>query len=198
MNRFLVVIIMACLAATANASDKGGKGKGKGKGKEDGSIIIAETFSAPNSYSGPMPEPFDAWCNEMCFPTVSLEVVEPKKAKSVGYVHAWGKEPTGTEDGSTIQFKEFIIGEFKGGQVWSISTDGGHAAGTFADPTLIPPKFGVIVLMGGAEGEVIGGTGKYKNAEGGYSTRLKLEADIEGNFIYYDELYFRYRNVKIK
>jgi hypothetical protein len=81
--------------------------------------------------------------------------------------------------------------------LWTITQDGGHAAGSFADPALIIPKFGSVVLVGGAEGEVIGGTGKYANASGGYSTRLKVEADFSGNFIYYDELYFRYRNVKV-
>lgn len=186
MNRLLTLLLTGCLACAGNAV-----------AGPNGSVIIAEGFSAPNSYSGPMPPPFADWCAGICFPTVSLEVVDAKKARSMGFVHAWGKEPTATPDGSTIQFKEFIIGEFSGGQVWTISLDGGHAAGTFADPGLIPPKFGAVVLMGGAEGEVIGGTGKYRKAAGGYSTRLKLEADGGGNFIYYDELYFRYREVKV-
>ena len=186
MNRLVTLVLTGCLAYVGNAI-----------AGPNGSIIIAEGFSAPNSYSGPMPEPFTEWCDDTCFPTVSLEVVDAKKANHVGFVHAWGKEPTSTADGSTIQFKEFIIAEFSDGQVWTISLDGGHAAGTFADPGLIPPKFGVVVLLGGAEGEVIGGTGKYANASGAYSTRLKLEADGGGNFIYYDELYFRYREVKV-
>jgi hypothetical protein len=37
------------------------------------------------------------------------------------------------------------------------------------------PKHGDIVLLGGAEGLVVGGTGQYRNARGPYSTRLKVE-----------------------
>ena len=44
---------------------------------------------------------------------------------------------------------------------------------------------------------LIVGTGKYKDAGGGYSTRLKLEADEFGNIVYYDELYFRFRELKL-
>ena len=52
------------------------------------------------------------------------------------------------------------------------------------------------MLLGGAEGLVVGGTGKYRNARGQYSTRLKVET-IGGFFAYYDELYFRFREVDI-
>ena len=54
------------------------------------------------------------------------------------------------------------------------------------------------MLIGGTEGIVLPGTGKYKNAGGGYSTRLKLEADAAGNIVYYDELYFRFRELKLE
>ena len=59
------------------------------------------------------------------------------------------------------------------------------------------PKQGDVVLLCGAEGFVVGGTGKYKNAGGPYSTRLKLET-IGGFFAYYDELFFRFREVEIE
>jgi hypothetical protein len=58
-----------------------------------------------------------------------------------------------------------------------ISFDGGHPGGAFADPTLVIPKHGDIVLLGGAEGLVVGGTGKYLGATGPYSTRLKVETE---------------------
>ena len=51
--------------------------------------------------------------------------------------------------------------------------------------------------MGGTEGVVLPGTGKYKRAGGAYSTRLKLEFDEAGNIVYYDELLFRFREVKV-
>jgi hypothetical protein len=58
-------------------------------------------------------------------------------------------------------------------------------------------RAGDVVLLGGAEGLVVGGTGNYRNARGAYSTRLKLET-IGGAFAYYDELFFRFREVEIQ
>jgi hypothetical protein len=163
---------------------------------DNGSMIIAEGFAAPNSYSGSMPDFFDEWCDGVCFPTVTLGVTDVKKTRPLGYIHAWGKEFLGA--GTTIQFKEFILYELPDGKLYTLSQNGGHPAGAFADPTLVPPKEGVVVLVGGAEGLVVGGTGEYSGAGGGYSTRLKVEADAAGNFFYYDELYFRFREVRVK
>jgi hypothetical protein len=83
------------------------------------------------------------------------------------------------------------------GQLYTLSQEGGHPGGAFADPSLIIPKHGDVVLLGGAEGLVIGGTGRYSGATGPYSTRLKVET-IGGFFAYYDELFIRFRNVDIQ
>jgi hypothetical protein len=165
-----------------------------------GSMILAEGFAAPNTYSGPLPEFFDAWCADTedgsrCIPTVTLDVFDSKKARRLGVVHAWGKDFRSTDSG-TLQFKEFVLYELREGQLYTLSQDGGHPGGAFADPSLVIPKHGDVVLMGGAEGLVVGGTGKYRYAGGPYSTRLKLET-IGGFFAYYDELYFRFREVEI-
>ena len=53
------------------------------------------------------------------------------------------------------------------------------------------------MLLGGAEGDVVGGTGQYGKAGGRYSTRLKVEFDGL-NPTYYDELYIRFREVRVK
>jgi hypothetical protein len=196
MNRLISLILILILAGAGSAvakSDKSGKSK---KSHKHGSMFVVEGFAAANSYSGAMPAMFADWCDGVCFPTVTLEAVDVKHTRHLGWVHAWGKEFAGA--GDTIQFKEFILYEFKGGQLYTVSEDGGHPAGAFTDPTLVPPKFGAVVLVGGAEGSVVGGTGKYKKAGGAYSTRLKVEDDGAGNFFYYDELYFRFREVDIK
>jgi len=165
-----------------------------------GSMILAEGFAAPNTYSGSLPAFFDAWCADTedgsrCIPTVTLDVFDSKKARRLGVVHAWGKDFRSTASG-TLQFKEFVLYEFREGQLYTLSQDGGHPGGAFADPSLVIPKHGDVVLLGGAEGLVVGGTGKYRFARGPYSTRLKLET-IGGFFAYYDELYFRFREVEI-
>src|SRR5262245_35752309 len=166
-----------------------------------GSIIVAEGFAAQNSYGGPLPGFFDSWCADsedgiQCIATVTLDLFDSKKARRLGAVHAWGKDFRSTASG-TLQFKEFILYELQEGQLFTLSQDGGHPGGAFADPTLIIPKQGDVVLLGGAEGLVVGGTGKYRNAGGPYSSRLKVET-IGGFFAYYDELLFRFREVDVQ
>jgi hypothetical protein len=166
----------------------------------NGSMILAEGFAAPNTYSGPLPDFFEAWCADTedgsrCIPTVTLDVLDSKAARRLGAIHAWGKDFRSTDSG-TLQFKEFVLYELKDGQLYTLSQNGGHPGGAFADPSLVIPKHGDVVLLGGAEGFVVGGTGKYSTAQGPYSTRLKLET-IGGFFAYYDELYFRFREVDI-
>ena len=168
---------------------------------QNGSIILAEGFAAPNTYGGPLPGFFESWCADtedgsQCIPTVSLDVFDAKRARRLGVAHAWGKDFHSTASG-TLQFKEFILYELRDGQLYTLSQDGGHPGGAFADPSLVIPKQGEIVLLGGAEGLVVGGTGKYRNASGPYSTRLKVET-INGFFAYYDELIFRFREVGIQ
>ena len=167
----------------------------------NGSMIIAEGFAAANTYSGRLPGFFASWCADSedgsaCIPTVALDVYDPKKARRLGTVYAWGKDFRSTASG-TLQFKEFILYDLRGGKLYTLSLDGGHPGGAFADPSLVIPKHGDVVLLGGAEGLVVGGTGKYRNARGPYSTRLKVET-IGGFFAYYDELFFRFREVDIQ
>ncbi len=165
-----------------------------------GSIIVAEGFAAPNNYGGPLPGFFQSWCADVqsggqCIPTVTLDIFDSRRAKRLGAAHAWGKDFISTASG-TLQFKEFILYELEDGQLFTLSQDGGHPGGAFADPTLVIPKHGELVLLGGAEGLVVGGTGKYRTAGGPYSTRLKVET-TGGFFTYYDELFFRFREVDI-
>lgn len=169
----------------------------------EGSIIVAEGFSAPNDYPPQLlPQLFHDWCNNgdavpECVPTVRLEVVDAKKGESLGFIYAWGQDFGG--DAVSLVFREFILYDLDGGQMFTISEDGGHPGGSFADPSIIIPKAGDRVLLGGAEGRVVGGTGLYAGASGGYSTRLKVELDdASGFFVYYDELYFRFRDVRVE
>ena len=166
-----------------------------------GSIIFAEGFASANTYTGPLPGFFESWCTDSvdgrgCIPTVMLDVYEPKKGKRLGVIFAWGKDFRSTAAG-TLQFKEFVLYDLKDGQLYTLGQDGGHPGGAFADPTLVIPKHGEFVLLGGAEGLVVGGTGKYVTAGGAYSTRLKLET-IDRLFAYYDELFFRFREVDVQ
>ena len=202
MNKLMLSILFA---ATLLLLPSRGETQGGPSTLGNGSVIVAEGFSAPNNFSvADIPADingfsFADWCGGACVPTVQLEVFDAKKGKSLGHVYAWGKEFAASADGVTLVFKEFILYDLDGGQLYTLSQDGGHPGGAFADPNIIIPKAGDQVLLGGAEGIVLGGTGIYAGASGGYSTRLKVEVDFaSGFFIYYDELYFRFRDVRIE
>ena len=199
------VILGAIFVTLFLFSPRDGEAKPPPSTLGDGSIIVAEGFSAPNNFPvADIPADingfsFADWCAGVCVPTVELEVFDAKKNKSLGYIYAWGKEFGGSADGVSLVFKEFSLYDLDGGQLYTLSQDGGHPGGAFADPSVVIPKAGDQVLLGGAEGVVLGGTGIYAGASGGYSTRLKVEVDFEsGFFIYYDELYFRFRKVRIE
>jgi hypothetical protein len=190
-----LVLVMGAAVANAGQANIG-----------EGSVIIADGFAAPNSYpTGLLPGIFREWCNNgddipECFPTVELAVVDAKKREAVGTIYAWGQDFIASPDGNTISFREFIYYDLEGGELFTISEAPGHPGGAFADPSIIIPKSGIpgaVVLLGGAEGRVAGGTGIYEGAGGKYSTRLKVEF-VGGIAVYYDELYFSFPEVRIE
>jgi hypothetical protein len=183
IRKTLLTCITLCgfLVVGANAGPKG-------------SVAIVEGEPVANNYQGEIPQALDDWCNGECLPLVTLEM-ENEKGKPLGVLHTWGKD---FNFGSTyIQFNEFIIYELSGGQFYTVSQEGTLPTAAFIPESLLPPKVGDVVLIGGTEGLVLPGTGKYKKAGGDYSTRLKLEADDLGNIVYYDELIFRFREVNL-
>lgn len=170
-----------------------------------GSIIIAEGYSQPNDFdSSALPDVFHEWCNNgddvaECFPLIKLDVTDTRRGKHLGTLYTWGQDFGGDEAETSINFREFIYYDLNGGELYTISEAPGHPGGAFADQAIVPPKVGDQVLLGGAEGSIVGGTGKYAGAWGPYSTRLKVEIDFaSGGFIYYDELYIRFREVRVE
>lgn len=201
MRHFITTAGVACLLLFS-----GQPVGAEGPPDPQGSIIIADGFAAPNTFdTSALPAVFHDWCNNgdatvECVPTVQLEVFDERKDRSLGFIYAWGQDFEASADGSTLRFREFIYYQLDRGDLYTISEAGGHPAGAFADPTLVIPKSGLpgaIVLLGGAEGRVVGGTGIYGSAGGGYSTRLKVEF-FQGNPVYYDELYIRFRDVRVR
>jgi hypothetical protein len=178
---FTCITLCVFLAGGANAGPKG-------------SVAIVEGAPIENNYEGDLPQALDEWCEEVCLPLVTLEMAD-EKGKPLGVLHTWGKD---FNFGTTyIQFNEFIIYELSGGQFYTVSQEGTLPTAAFIPQELLAPKVGDIVLIGGTEGLVLPGTGKYSKAGGAYSTRLKLEANTAGQIVYYDELVFRFREVNL-
>lgn len=191
MRRFIALSVVALVGLLLSAE--------WARAEDKGSVILAQGFSAPNTYGGSMPGLFNSWCADSedglgCTPTVQIPLFDLVKAEPIGVMYTWAKDFKSAN--GSFRFKEFILCDLKGGQIYTLSHDGGHPGGAFADPTIIVPKQGIVVVLGGAEGEVIGGTGKYVGASGGYSSRLKVESNGTA-FIYYDEMFFRFRDVKV-
>ena len=184
MYRLLAITAALLFTTTLNA-----------QAGQNGSTVLVDGEPSSNSYAGQRPAALEAWCEGICIPLVTLEMLNISKSKPIGVLHTWGKNFRGA--GMSIQFDEFIIYELKGGEFYTAS--GADAPPTAAPiPTdLLTPKVGAQVWMGGTEGVVLPGTGKYKRAGGAYSTRLKPEFDEAGNIVYYDELLFRFREVKV-
>lgn len=184
--RPLSILISALLFVTALTAQAG----------PNGSAVLVDGEPSPNSYTGELPSALINWCEEICLPLVTLEMLDIKKSKVIGVLHTWGKNFGGA--GSAIQFNEFIIYEVKGGEFYTVSGDDAPPTAAPIPTDLLAPKVGKQVWMGGTEGEVLPGTGKYKKAGGAYSTRLKLEFNDINEIVYYDELLFRFREVKVE
>lgn len=182
----LIPFVFLLIVASVGASSKG-------------TIAIAEGAPDVNDFTN-VPQPlFDEWCGgDVCIPTVKLGLASAT-GRNLGFVYAFAKNFQVA--GNTTVFEEFLIFALRRGNVYAISQPGGHPGGAIADPSLVIPKFGgEFVLVGGAEGVVVGGTRKFKHACGGYSTRLKLEQSVVGGQpvpVYYDELFFRFKDLSI-
>jgi hypothetical protein len=131
------------------------------------------------------------WCNENpCSPTVQLILTDAKTGVPKGTLYAWGVlPPVFSSDGTTFCFQEFVIWDFRPGQVYTATRPNGGACGATLSDELVEPKSGVSVIAGGGEGDIVGGTGAFSNWSGTYVTRVFVETDANGNFSYYDYLF---------
>jgi hypothetical protein len=83
------------------------------------------------------------------------------------------------------------------GEVHVASGDTG-TCGAPIDPALKPPMYAnlgaFVVIAGGGDGTITGGTGKYKNWTGTYTDRVFVGFGAPtsgvGGIIYYDQLWF--------
>ena len=100
MNKLILAAIFATFFLFAPNVDAEPPGSTLG----NGSIIVAEGFSAPNTFPvANIPADINGfsfvdWCAGVCVPTVELEVFDAKKNESLGHIYAWGKEFGGSAE----------------------------------------------------------------------------------------------------
>ena len=190
MNKFLIAALffasIQVLPLSAGHDSKGGQ-------SANNLVFITRGLSNANDYSGELPDVFYDWCDGSCFPSTKMEILDAKTEKPKGMIYSWGKDfvDDGNIPPQTLCFSEFIMYQLDQGDLYTISTGDG-ACGAFMNPALVTPISdpNAVILAGGGDGVIAGGTRKFKNWSGTYSTRLFVEF-LDGNIHYYDELFYR-------
>ncbi|MFA0812050.1 hypothetical protein [Microbulbifer epialgicus] len=136
-----------------------------------------------------LPKEWQAWCgSQECDAVAKLQLRSAVTERVIGEVYSWSKSlRIGTQ---SLCFDEFLIFRFSLGDLYTVSNEQG-ACGGFMDADLYPPlNDNGLVLGGGSDGSIVGGTGFFGLAEGNYTSRLFLEY-IEQDPAFYNELLFR-------
>ncbi|MCW5636328.1 MAG: hypothetical protein KIT17_23530 [Rubrivivax sp.] len=158
--------------------------------------LLANGLAFPNLAAPPATAAFASWCAGVCFPTTNQAVHDPGNGQPKGAIHVWGKNfEFGA--GGTICFSEFIVFALDQGEVHVASGERG-TCGAPMDPALKPPlypeKGATVVIAGGGDGVIVGGTGKYQNWRGTYTDRVFVGFGAPtsgvGGIVYYDQLWF--------
>lgn len=188
MDKFRSVISAAVFATTACLC-------GMAEAKNDIQLVYSG-LALPNGAAPPGTQAFTTWCGTVCFPTTSQAVYVPSTGQAKGAIYVWGKDyQYGT--GGSVCFSEFIVFALDDGDVHVASGVNG-TCGAPMDPALKPPMYqdqgAVVVIAGGGDGSIVGGTGRYKNWTGTYTDRVFVgfgaPSSGVGGIIYYDQLWF--------
>jgi hypothetical protein len=158
--------------------------------------LLYSGLAAPNGAAPPNTASFATWCGGVCFPTTHQTVHDPRTGQEKGEIFVWGKNFQFGAGGS-LCFSEFIVFALDQGDIHVASGDAG-TCGAPIDPLLKPPlhqdKGALTVIAGGGDGQIVGGTGKFKKWSGTYTDRVfvgfGLPSSGVGGIIYYDQLWF--------
>jgi hypothetical protein len=158
--------------------------------------LLYNGLAAPNLAPQPSTQAFIDWCAGVCFPTTQQTVSDPRSGQDKGTIYVWGKNFAFGAGGS-LCFSEFIVFALDQGEVHVASGVNG-TCGAPIDPTLKPPihqdSGALVVIAGGGDGSIVGGTGKYANWTGTYTDRVFVGFGAPtsgvGGIVYYDQLWF--------
>lgn len=158
--------------------------------------LLVNGLANPNTAAAPETAAFASWCDGVCFPTTHQVVNDPGNGQPKGTISVWGKNFQFGAGGS-LCFSEFIVFALDQGEVHVASGERG-TCGAPIDPTLKPPlhadKGATVVIGGGGDGVIVGGTRKFQKWTGTYTDRVFVgfgapESGV-GGIVYYDQLWF--------
>ena len=158
--------------------------------------LVVNGIAAPNLTAPPTTTAFASWCAGVCFPTTNQPVSDPATGQKKGAITVWGKNFAYGAGGS-LCFSEFIVFSLDQGQI-HVASGANGTCGAQIDPALKPPLHqdlgALVVIAGGGDGAIVGGSGKYKNWTGTYTDRVFVGFGAPtsgvGGIIYYDQLWF--------
>lgn len=158
--------------------------------------LIADGVPAANTAAPPATAAFAAWCAGRCFPTTQFPVYDPGNRQPKGIAHVWGRDFVFSAGGS-LCFSEFITFALAQGELYIASGPNG-TCGAPIDPALKPPRYvelgATVVIAGGGDGAIVGGTGSYAGWNGTFSDRVFVGFGAPtsgvGGIVYYDQLWF--------
>lgn len=158
--------------------------------------LVFNGLAEPNLASPPATGVFTNWCAGVCFPTTNQVVSDPQTGLPKGRIFVWGKNFQFASGGS-LCFSEFIVFALAQGQVHVASGDRG-TCGAPMDPVLKPPLYpelgALVVIAGGGDGDIVDGTGAFRNWGGTYTDRVFVgfgePTSGVGGIVYYDQLWF--------
>ena len=161
--------------------------------------LVADGVPQANSKVPPATSAFNDWCSGRCFPTTQFPVFDPGNGQPKGMAYVWGRDFAFGAGGS-LCFSEFIVIGLAQGELHIASGDNG-TCGAPIDPTLKAPKYpelgATVVIAGGGDGVIAGGTDKYANWKGTFSDRVFVGFGAPtagvGGIVYYDQLWFTIR-----
>jgi hypothetical protein len=154
-------------------------------------VLLSNGGGDVNAYSGELPEELLEWCDGQqapCYPTVQLTLEDARTGVPKGILYAWGGDTVFGIDGSFC-FQEFVLWDLKPGKIYTQTLPEGGACGNTVEAVEATGDPANGVIAGGGKGEVVGGTGAFANWSGTYVTRVFVETDSDGNFVYYDYLF---------
>jgi hypothetical protein len=158
--------------------------------------LVTSGLAVANTTAPPATAAFATWCAGVCFPTTHQPVYHPANGQPKGSIRVWGKNFEFGAGGS-LCFSEFLVFTLDPGELHVASGDSG-TCGSPIDPALKPPMYpelgATVVIAGGGDGQIVGGTGAYQNAAGTYTDRVFVGFGAPtsgvGGIVYYDQLWF--------
>jgi hypothetical protein len=155
-------------------------------------VLIYNGPAIANTHSAPSTAAFTAWCNlnGPCAPSVALPQYDAATGQLQGTIYVWTKNFV-SAGGSTC-FGEFVWYVTNGGDIYMDSGSNGTCGGGPIDPSLKQPTHVPrpgVVLSGGGDGTIVGGTGRFANWTGTYTDRGFFELGAGGS-LYYDQLFW--------